>query len=100
MSKISVLFNTELLRGLIEKRNGTVDGFSKDFARFGYSVTRQAVQLWLIGRKPRVEAIVFLSDYFNEPMENFFLKKYMASYRYLSLCTDNELKLGPAANDE
>lgn len=80
MVKSSITFNTDLLRTLIEKKNGSIVAFAKDITSYGYPVTRQAVQLWLIGRKPCVDALLYLSEYFNEPIKKFLIKSDMASY--------------------
>lgn len=84
MVKSSITFNTDLLRTLIEKKNGSIVAFAKDLTSYGYPVTRQAVQLWLIGRKPCVDALLHLSEYFNEPIKKFLIISDMASYHKLS----------------
>lgn len=80
MGKSSFTFNTDFLRTLIKKKNGSIVAFAKDITSYGYPVTRQAVQLWLIGRKPCVDALLYLSEYFNEPIKKFLIKSDMASY--------------------
>jgi len=80
MVRKDIKFNSDLLRSLIEGKNGSIEQFSKDFTNFGYPVTRQAVQLWLVGRKPRIEALVYLSEYFNKPIKKFLKINDMISY--------------------
>ena len=82
-----IVFNSEYLKKLIEtdKRNkggkdkrskdGSINRFATLLTESGHSITREGVHLWLLGRMPKVEALVSVSDYFGTSMESLIIKK-------------------------
>jgi hypothetical protein len=73
-----VKFNSELFRTLLYKKHSTIDEFIErlcaNYKESEFSLTRQAVQLWLIGRIPCVDSLYAVCCHFDEPIENFLVK--------------------------
>lgn len=79
MKRRNIRFNADLLNELIDKKYGESPGRMSELARninkiCPNSVTRQSVQLWTVGRMPRVEALYLVASHFGRKMEDFVVE--------------------------
>lgn len=70
-----IQFNKKLLRELIKKRGLSLEKFSDELGSAGVKTSRGAIQCWLLGRMPRIDALFCLAKFFGVKFEDFLYKE-------------------------